>query len=90
MKSLYSDVPEVPDSDYLFEEGILTVICKEGVGRILLDTQYDEPVSLADIAQRYPEVDMLIHEDVFSGEVFDYDRYADDTWWLVGKTRGYA
>jgi hypothetical protein len=90
MKSLYSDVPEVPDSEYLFEEGILTVICKEGVGRIILDTQYDEPISLEDIVQRYPEVDMLIHEDMFSGEVFDYNRYGDGGWFLIGKTRGYA
>ena len=90
MKSLYSDVPEVPDDEYLFEEGILTVICKDGVGRIIIDEQHTEPISLYDIVQRYPKVDMLIHEGMFTGEVFDYSRYGDSIWWLVGKTRGYA
>lgn len=90
MKSLYPDVPEVPDDEYLFEEGILTVICKEGVGKIYLNEEFDDPIDLSEIVQRYPEVDMLIHEDMFSGEVFDYNRYGEGGWFLVGKTRGYA
>jgi len=90
MKSLYPDVPEVPDNEYLFTDGIITVVCADGVGKIMLSGDMDEPVSLADIAQRYPEVDMLIHEDMFCGEVFDYNRYGDGGWFLIGKTRGFA
>lgn len=90
MKSLYSDVPEVPDDEYFFTDGIITIVCTDGVGKIMLSGDMDEPVSLADIAQRYQNIDYVIHEDMFDGEVFSYDRYGDGTWWLSGKTRGYA
>ena len=90
MKSLYSDVPEVPDDEYLFTDGIITVVCADGVGKITLSGDMDEPVSLADIAQRYQYIDYVIHEDLFEGEVFSYDRYGKSDWWLVGKTRGFA
>ena len=90
MKSLYSDVPEVPDDEYLFTDGIITIVCEDGVGKIMLSGDMDEPVSLADIAQRYQNIDYVIYEDMFDGEVFSYDRYGDGIWWLSGKTRGYA
>lgn len=90
MKSLYSDVPEVPDDEYLFTDGIITIVCADGVGKIMLSGDIDEPISLADIAQRYQNIDYVIHEDMFDGEVFSYDRYGDGTWWQTGQTRGFA
>lgn len=89
MKSLYSDVPEVPDSEYLFEDGRLTVVCKDGVAKITL-SEHTSPISLLEIVQRYPEVEILIHEAPLSGEVFRYEHYNTYEWLLVGKTRGYA
>lgn len=90
MKSMYPDHKEIPDDEYLFTDGILTIVCADGVGKIMLSGDMDEPVSLADIAQRYQNIDYVIHEDMFDGEVFSYDRYGDGIWWLSGKTRGYA
>lgn len=89
MKSMYGG-EERPDDKYFFDDGILTIVCEDGVGKITLNPELDKPISLEDIAQRYQNIDYVIHEDMFQGEVFSYNRYGDKEWWLVGKTRGYA
>lgn len=90
MKSMYNDHEEIPDSEYLFCDGILTIVCNDGVARMAITEQYDEPISLEDIVQRYPTVNIVIHEEALSGEVFRYNNYKDNEWWEVGRTRGYA
>lgn len=93
MKSLYCG-DEIPDDEYLFDDGVLYLICAEenglSVGEIYLNPERDEPLSLAEIALRYPDIEMLIHDDMFSGEVFRYDNYGKKEWTQTGQTRGFA
>lgn len=95
MKNLY-EVGSIPDDEVLFCDGILYIICHDldngalSIGKQTLDPQYDEPISLADIAERYPNIEILIHESWFNGEVFRYNNYGKNEWVQTGQTRGFA
>ena len=93
MKSMYGG-EERPDDECLFVDGVLYILCREGEGYSIgvecVDCQYGEPVSLADIAQRYPNVFLLIHDSWLNGEVFRYDNYGEKEWTQTGQTRGFA
>ena len=95
MKSMYCS-KEIPDDEVLFDDGILYIICHDldngalSIGKQTLDSQYDEPISLEEIALRYPEVELVIHEDFLSGEMYRYNNYGDNEWWQTGQTRGFA
>jgi len=95
MKSMYGG-EERPDDEVLFDDGILYIICHDldngelSIGKQTLDPEYDEPISLEELALRYPEVDLVIHEDMFSGEMYRYNNYGDNEWWQTGQTRGFA
>lgn len=95
MRSMYGG-KEIPDDEVLFYDGILYIICHDldngalSIGKLTLDPQYDEPISLEEIALRYPEVELVIHEDMSFGEVYRYNNYGDNEWWQTGQTRGYA
>ena len=89
MKSFYQ-AGSIPDDEVLFGDGILWIVCKDGVAKIVIDPQYDNTISLEDIALRYPNVEIVIHEEALSGEVYRYDNYCDKEWWQTGQTRGYA
>lgn len=95
MKSMYG-YEEIPDDGVLFDDGILYIICHDldngalSIGKQTLDPKYDEPISLEEIALRYPEVELVIHEDFLSGEMYRYNNYGDNEWWEVGRTRGFA
>lgn len=93
MKSMYGG-EERPDDECLFVDGILYIISKSDkgydIGKISIDPEYDEPISLADIAQRYPNIEILIHETWLDGEVFRYNNYGENEWVQTGQTRGFA
>ena len=95
MKSMYCS-EEIPDDEVLFDDGILYIICHDldngelSIGKQTLDPQHDEPISLTEIALRYPEVELVIHEDFLSGEMYRYNNYGDNEWWQTGQTRGFA
>ena len=89
MKSLYQ-AGSIPDDEVIFGDGILWIICKDGVAKMSIDSQYDDTITLEDIALRYPKVEIVIHEEALSGEVYRYNNYGDKEWWEIGKTRGYA
>ena len=95
MKSMYGG-EERPDDEDLFDNGILYIICHDldngalSIGKQTLDPQYDKPISLEEIALRYPEVELVIHEDFLSGEMYRYNNYGENEWVQTGQTRGFA
>ena len=93
MKSLYGG-EERPDDECLFVDGVLYILCRGekgySVGVEHVHCECGEPVSLADIAQRYPDVFLLIHDSWLDGEVFRYNNYGENEWVQTGQTRGFA
>ena len=87
---------EIPDDEVLFYDGILYIICHDldngalSIGKIYIHPEYDKPISLAEIALRYSEVELVIHEDALSGEMYRYNNYGKNEWVQTGQTRGYA
>lgn len=77
-----------------FYDGILYIIeckCTEGkVTVVTLDGEYDEPITLSDIAEKYPDVRKVIFEEPLRGYVFDYGNHGKGKWEQVGTTKGYA
>lgn len=61
---------------------------------IILDAEYDQPISLDDIERDYPHVCKVIFEDVLKGCVYSYGNHTGDKgaekWELTGTTVGYA
>jgi len=62
---------------------------KYAVEVIYHDGQWDEPISLAKIKEKYEGVRMVISEDPLSGKVYRYGNHGE-FWEEVGKTEGYA
>ena len=88
----------IPDNEVVFYDGFLYIISrkedKHECECLCLCCEYDDPVSLADIAEKYPNVHKVIFEDAFRGSVYNYrnhmvDKNAED-WEQVGETIGYA
>lgn len=85
------------DEDPIFYDGILRIICELGdnyvictAHRIVLTPEYDEPLSLADIAKKYRNVKKVIYETWTSGMIFNYKNHKDgEDWELVGTTIGF-
>lgn len=79
--------------DAIFIDGILLIICgymnSLTIKEIILDGQYDEPLSLIEIERDHPEVRMVIFETPLLGQIFKY-RPKDKRWELAGKTNGFA
>lgn len=101
-----------PDNEVIFYDGFLYIISrikdcyltdKEFVESeykidvIGLTPPYTEPLTLKDIAEKYPKVQKLIFDDAMRGYVYSYGNHAYDKnekniemWELVGTTVGYA
>lgn len=93
MRELYSDNigKEVPDEQVRFFDGILIIILEdERCRHIILNAEFDDPISLADIAKKYKDVDKVIFEGALRGWVYSYGNHEPDEWELVGETCGYA
>lgn len=88
------------ETNRLFYDGILYIICNSkefppepmpfsGV-EILLDAEHDEPISLGQIRKEYPDVHFVIFNDMFEGEIWEFDKYKDSGWSKEGTTKGFA
>ena len=90
------DIKEIPDENVIFHDGIVNIFCSCGMDkdceahRIFIDPQYDEAISLKDIAIKYPLVDKVIYEKGLEGYVYSYGNHKYGEWELVGETVGYA
>jgi hypothetical protein len=97
------------DEDVVFYDGFLYIIsqldepysdsegCHEAkydIDVICLCPEYDDPLSLKDIAEKYPRVEKVLFEDCLRGILFNYGnhRYSKNAemWEKVGDTLGYA
>ena len=84
-----------PDEEVVFISGFLYIICRDekgnyDLGVITIDPEYDEALSLKDIAERYPNVKKVLHDDYLDGEIFSYGNYNKGEWVQYGTTRGFA
>lgn len=92
-----------PDNEVVFYDGFLIILYVNGdkwdVAHKILNGEYDEPVTLADIAEKYPTVHKVIFDDATKGYVYNYGNHRLETykdgsksemWELVGTTLGYA
>lgn len=87
---------DIPDEEVVFMDGRLYIICrdKEGnysLGVEVINPEYEESyISLKDIAERYPDVTVVLHDSWLDGEVFSYGNYNKGEWVQYGSTRGFA
>lgn len=98
-----------PDDEVVFYDGFLYIISREevatadGWGKMeysidvkCLCPEYDEPITLADIAKNYPNVEKVIYDDAMRGCVYNHGNHKTihdpnaEAWELVGTTMGYA
>lgn len=86
----------IPDEEVWIYDGIIYIISRQklttkfSIDVIYLDAQYDDPLSLADIAMKYPEVVRVVYETWNEGFVYTYGNHNRGTWELTGKTVGFA
>lgn len=104
----------IPDDEMVFYDGFLYIISriKDGyltdkefveseykIDVIALTPPYTEPLTLKDIAEKYPKVQKVIFDDAMRGYVYNYGNHRNETykdgsksemWELVGTTLGYA
>ena len=88
------------DDEVVFCDGILWVLTycdgKPGIQKVNLCSEYDKPICLFDIAERFPHVVKVIFEDWTSGCIFNYGNHpnppfsGDGKWELVGTTVGFS
>ena len=71
-------------------DGIIYVVEESKTTKIILNAEYDKPISLEEIAQKYPAVEIVMFEDFLEGKIFRYGNYAPHTWNFVGRTIGFA
>ena len=83
--------------DVIFYDGFVTILLKtkpekeEGIYiRLCICPEYDEPITLKDIAEKYPDVYMVIFEDMLNGEIYSYGNHKEGLWEKIGRTDGYA
>lgn len=80
----------VNDSTDLSDK-IISVFCPDETSKIIYHcAQYDDPITLNDIKERYPSVRIVIAESGLSGKVYRYGNHDTGKWEIVGTTEGYA
>lgn len=86
----------VSDNRITFDDGILYIVSLTGgegkVVRVILVALDDEPVTLTDISEGYPNVRIVIYETALSGEVYRYGNHPKEgeLWERIGSTVGFA
>lgn len=83
------------DEEPIFNDGILRIITEfknmGAVTKIVLDPQYDEPISLVNIEEQYSNVKKVLYDSWQSGMIFNYKNHKDgEVWELVGTTIGFV
>ena len=78
-------------------DGFVTILLKPksfiGKGnyiKLCIQPEYDEPITLKDIAEKYPDVYMVIFEGLLNGEIYNYGNHKEGLWEKIGRTDGYA
>lgn len=70
---------EYVDDRLAFCDGILYIICGHDKDvkchEIILCAEHDEEITLADIAEGYPDVQMVIEEGFHNGHIFRYGNH---------------
>lgn len=80
----------VNDSTDLSDK-IITIFCDDGHCNVIYHHgDYDEPITLKDIAETHPYVSLVIAESGLEGTVYRYGNHGYGKWESVGKTQGYA
>lgn len=87
----------------VFTDGILYIICRPDIDKgafglvdvkckmKILNAEFDEPISLNMIAKKFPDVDFIIFDDLFEGEIWAYNNdHKDSGWEQRGTTKGFA
>lgn len=91
----------IPDDEVIFYDGFVYIISRSylsmnptdnihSIDAFCLCPEYDDPMSLKDIAEKYPNVIIVLHEDWRKGFVYRYGNYTKDEWALTGTTTGFA
>lgn len=73
-----------------FCDGIVYIVSEKTVEKIYLHAEFDEPLTLDGILQKYPEVEMVIYDCYLGGAIYRYNNYGDGNWHKVGETIGFA
>lgn len=99
---------KTPDNEVIFYDGILYIISREREPYIdnewhdaeysievkFMNAEHDEPLTLADIAEKYPNVCKVIFDDALRGYVYSHGNHGKgnifEAWELVGTTKGYT
>lgn len=87
--------------DVVLVEDFIHIIVMEEIGTwgeskdgechtLINDIENNNRITLGDIVNIYPNVDMLVCENPLRGTIYKYDAYRDGKWRIVGKTMGYA
>ena len=87
-------------SEVVFDDGGLHIICAESIpfssrmkifgDVIVLNPEYDNPITLAEISKKYPLVYLVIYNEPLKGKIYSYQNHEEGVWEEVGETRGYA
>ena len=92
MRVIYGDEigKEIPDEQVKFYDGCVYIIYADKCKNIILDAEFDDPISLADISKKRWNVEKVIFEQAFCGWIYNYGNHRPGEWELVGETCGYA
>lgn len=95
----------IPDDKVWIYDGIIYIISRKfskikgheehySCDRLCLIPEYNDPINLVDIKNRYPNVIKVIHEDWLHGTVYNYGNHKtnddEEKWEEVGHTKGFA
>lgn len=95
MKDILNNTTQA-DEEVVIYDGIVTIVendREDGKAKakvLYLSADMDEPVSLKDIAEKYPNVQMVIFDNLLNGKVYRYGNHEKGEWECVGTTLGYA
>lgn len=94
----------INDEDVVFYDGFLYIIScinpawveeeeyhepEYSIDVLCLSPEHDEPLSLKDIVEKYPNVEKLLYEDCLKGKIYNYGNHGD-IWEKTGETLGYV
>ena len=75
--------------EILFDDGIIWTFSEDGsCKRLILDCEYDKPISLDELREKYNAY-IVISESWLSGNVYRYGNHGE-FWEKIGQTIGFA
>lgn len=67
--------------------------CKMGCEKICIIPElvdWEDPLTLAKIAEKYPTVSLVIYESWLHGDIYKFENHNPGEWEHVGETEGFA